>query len=102
MTFASDEGDYVFVPLDELISPAGGTFFQHFANCWWTVHPEKGAAFYNRVNASGKRSRSLPGAPQCNSSEEIALQVSAKYHPWAEVRLIESAWVPVSLSDYQN
>lgn len=94
--------DFVFIPLGELTSPAGGTFFQHYVKCWWTVHPEKGAAFFNPRRPNGRRRRSLPGTPQCNSDEKIARMAPETSVAWPfEVQLIESAWVPVDIHDYQ-
>jgi hypothetical protein len=90
--------DYNFLPVDEAVSPAGGTFFQHYVNHWWLVHPEKGLAFYARRSGHGL------GSPQCNSSEQIARMVADKTVPWedAEVRLFPSVWVPISIQDYRD
>lgn len=98
------EEQYQFIPLAVLSAPPGDGPFMHFVNRYWTVHPEKGAAFYNPVSPrTGRRRRHGPGSPQCNSKEEIARMVASSAMDWPyEIRLIESAWVPIDLSDYSS
>jgi hypothetical protein len=94
------EDDFNFIPLDELSAPSGGVYFQHYVRCWWTVHPERGAAFVNRRKANGRRAYGGVGRPQCNSDERIARAVAENGIAWDyEVRFIESAWVPVDISE---
>jgi hypothetical protein len=96
------EDDYRFLPIGEAVHPAGGGFFQHYVNYWWAVHPEKGLAFYNPAERGGRRMRRGLGAPQCNTDKRISQLVRDESIPWpAEIQLIESAWVPVNISDYQ-
>jgi hypothetical protein len=90
------EDDFNFISLDELAAPAGGIYFRHVVRCWWTVHPERGAAFVNRRKANGRRRFSGIGQSQCNSEEHIARHVAENSVAWPyEVRFIESAWIPV-------
>lgn len=56
-------------------------------NRWWVVHPEKGLVMWRNTS------------PQCNSNEEIARRVGAMY-PWAEIRFIETAYLPHDCRDY--
>jgi hypothetical protein len=92
------EDDYAFLPVAEAVSPAKTGFFQHWVDAWWIIHPDKGLAFYRR----GRRGL---GAPQCNTSEQIARMVlGSAPPPWegAEVRKIASAWVPIDIDDYRS
>ncbi len=98
---ALTENDYRYLPVQEAVRPAAGGFFRHYVNCWWTVHPEKGLAFFNPPGRDGRRRHSGLGAPQCNASKRISQLVCDKNIPWpAEIQLLESAWVPVDISDY--
>ena len=99
------ESDYVFLPVDEAVSPAKGGFFQHYVDAWWAVHPERGLAFYNPPNTrTGRRRHHGLGSPQCNTDERISRSVAGKTVSslWPEVRIEQfpSVWVPASLSDY--
>ncbi len=98
------EEQYHFIPLAVLSAPPGDGPFMHYVSRYWMVHPDKGAAFYNPVSPrTGRRRRPGPGSPQCNSSEEIARMVASNAVDWPyEIRLVESAWVPINLSDYAS
>ena len=98
--------DYVFLPLEEAVSPRKGGFFQHYVDAWWTVHPEHGLLFYNPLIArTGRRRFGRLGSPQCNTDERVSrkfgLEIAGSLWPEVEVRLIPSAWVPADLSDYR-
>lgn len=96
--------DYLFLSVEEATAPPGGSFFQHYVDAWWLVHPEKGLAFYNPVNdRTGRRRMGKLGAPQCNTDERISRMVGAKSCPWPdpEVRKLASVWVPADPGDYQ-
>jgi hypothetical protein len=95
--------NYQFLPLAAAVSPPGGTYFQHYVRCWWAVHPERGLVFWNPKGRNGRRRAPGLGSPQCNTSEQISRSVCAKTIAWpVEVRLIESAWVPIRISDYRD
>jgi hypothetical protein len=95
------ENDYRFLPVEEAVHPAAGGFFRHYVSYWWVVHPEKGLAFFNPPARDGRRRHSGLGAPQCNTAKRISQLVCDSGIPWsAEVRLLESAWVPADISDY--
>jgi len=59
-------------------------------NAWWTVHPDKGVAFY----ASRKRPYGMePGeqdepSPQCNRDRYTAEHIQKRIHPDCETRQI--------------
>ena len=96
--------DYVFLPVEEAVSPKGGTYFQHYVDAWWMVHPEHGLLFYNPKNPRTGRCRLRHGSPQCNTDKRIAEMAGAKtagsLWPEIEVRLFPSVWVPIRISDY--
>lgn len=95
------EDDYMFLPLEEAVSPAKGGFFAHYVDRWWTVRPERGLVFYNPLRGDGRRRHSFLGFPQHNADERIARRMSATHYPFpTETRHLASAWVQVSLSDY--
>lgn len=76
-----------YVPEDIATTPAEG---HCYVNRWWTVDPERGVAFY----ASRKRPYGLePGeedepAPQCNSDEYTANELTKRLHPDCIVKRI--------------
>lgn len=96
--------DYVFLPMDEATAPSGGTFFQHYVDAWWVVHPERGLAFYNPMGTRGRRRHGRLGSPQCNTSEKISRMVGAKtaavVFPEIRIEQIPSVWVPIDPNDY--
>jgi len=93
------EDDYLYLPFEQAVSPSGGVYFQHFVNCWWTVHPERGLLFYNPPRGRRRRHHGL-GRPQCNVNENIIRMVAEKSYAFpVEIRLIPSAWKPVDLDD---
>lgn len=97
--------DYVFLPVEEAVSPRGGTYFQHYVDHWWVVHPEHGLLFYNRKNRrTGRRWQRGLGSPQCNTDERISKMVGDKtlaiLWPDIEIRQFPSVWVPINISDY--
>jgi len=98
------EEQYHFIPIAVLSAPPGDGPFMHYVGRYWMVHPDKGAAFYNPVSTrTGRRRRPGHGSPQCNSSEDVARMVASNAVDWPyEIRLVESAWVPINLSDYAS
>lgn len=101
------ETDYVFLPLEEAVTPPKGGFFQHYVSAWWVVHPDRGLAFYNPRNArTGRRRYSRYGSPQCNSDERISRKVGAdtagSVFPEVEIQHLPSVWVPIDISDYRD
>lgn len=92
------EDDYKFLPLAKAADPGEGTF-RHYVGRWWVVHPDKGLAFHNPVQWTGRRRHEGLGAPLCNGSEQIQrgmAEALAQNAGWpAEAVLVESAWVPV-------
>lgn len=95
------EDDFVFVPLEKLQEPIEG-----HVNClkdrWWSVHPEKGLAFYKPKGRNGKRQSGQGnqyGSPQCNRNKAIAERLSSR-HSWAELQFVEVAFVPLIINDY--
>jgi len=99
--------DYMFIPADEALAPADGGHYQHYVNCWWVVHPEKGLAFFNPKNArTGRRRFGRYGSPQCNADERISRMVGAKtiatLWPEVEIQQLGSVWVPIDISDYRD
>jgi hypothetical protein len=73
------------------VSPSAGGLFFHYVNYYWAVHPERGLAFFNPLS---RRLAGL-GSAQCNTSELMRSDPGvSRRMPWAEVRLIPSAWVP--------
>lgn len=81
---------FKFVPMDVLTTPPRG-LIEHFKDCWWIVHPDKGAAFFD--------SRGLH--PQCNSNESI-IRHRLEAFPGCEARLIPSAFRSIDPHDYCN
>jgi hypothetical protein len=74
------KGIVFFIPEDIATTPAEG---HCYVNRWWTVHPEKGVAFY----ASRKRPFGLePGeedepSPQCTSDQYTAEALQKRMYP---------------------
>ena len=71
-------GHLLYIPLDMATTPTDG---ECYANRWWSVHPEKGVAFY----ASSLRQRidgeeNIP-SPQCNHNEATCRMLTKKLYP---------------------
>lgn len=97
--------DYVFLPVEEAVAPRGGTYFQHYVDAWWTVHPEHGLLFFNPKNArTGRRRFGRFGSLQCNTdrriAEKVGLETAGSLWPEIEIRQFPSVWVPINISDY--
>lgn len=98
--------DYVFLPVEEAVSPRKAGFFLHYVDAWWAVHPEHGLLFYNRKDRrTGRRGRRY-GSPQCNTDRRIAEMVgrdtAGELWPEIEIRQFPSVWVPINISDYRD
>lgn len=91
-------GIVFFIPKDAATTPAEG---HCFVNRWWTVHPEKGVAFY----CSRRRSYELgPGeedepSPQCNSSEYTARTLQQRLYPDCTTELIPVVYVAPAITE---
>lgn len=73
-------GIIFYVPESRAVEPAEG---HAFVNRWWTVHPEKGLAFYT----TRRRSFELESgeqdepSPQCNSDRFTAEHIQKRLYP---------------------
>lgn len=75
-----------FIPIAKATTPPSG-LIEHFKNCFWCVHPDKGVVFWKQ-------------SPQCNTNELITARLAASMYPWAEVRLIPSVFRKINPHDY--
>lgn len=88
----SFSGIIFYVPEDVATTPADG---HCFVNRWWTVHPERGVAFYcSRRSPFGLD----PGeqdepSPQCNQNEYTSRELTRRNHPDCEVKLIPAVFL---------
>ena len=95
---AGRTGVIFYVPIEVATAPAEG---HCFVNRWWTVHPEKGVAFF----CSRKRPYELdPGeqdepSPQCNSDEYTSRELTRRNHPGCEVKLIPAVFVSPAIKE---
>jgi len=87
-----NEGNLLFVPLDELTTPKTGQ--EVIANHWWMVDPARGAVFFKR----GKHVRDA--SPQCNMNKAICELLKPKLYPDFEIQFIPVAYIP--MRDYEN
>ncbi len=91
-------GVIFYVPLETATTPAEG---HCFVNRWWTVHPEKGVAFY----CSQRRPLGLdPGeqdepSPQCNSNEFTSRELTRRNHPDCEVVFIPAVFLSEAIRE---
>lgn len=76
------KGVIFHIPLDTATSPTNG---EAICGRWWSVHPEKGVAFYARL--TGYYASEEP-APQCNPDEAVARHIVERIAPDHEVRHI--------------
>ena len=67
------KGIFFYIPLDIATTPAEG---HCYVNRWWSVHPEKGVAFYAQL--LGYCASEAP-APQCNHNEFTAKHLARRY-----------------------
>ena len=79
----ADDPRLSFIPLDR----EAQSYDQVIKDHWWIVHPERGLAVF------------MKGSIQCNTSEDIARRLAGMY-PWAEVRFIETVFIPHDCHDY--
>lgn len=87
---AIGEDRFEFFPIADMTDPPNG-LIQHFKDCWWIAHPEKGLAFFKSAG------RHL--SPQCNINESITRKLAVAY-PWCEVVFIPSAFRRINPNDY--
>jgi hypothetical protein len=74
-------GKLLYVPLEVAASPADG---RAMTDSWWSVHPEKGLAFY--YTPADARAMDGEPAPQCNRDERVARKITDRLYPEHEVR----------------
>lgn len=94
MAVAEDDPRLTFIKLDEATIPPGGIIEHHKAK-WWCVCPRRGLIFWRP-----DKKYSWPGAPQCNSNEEVTRRFRERMYPWAELRFLPSAFHRVDPKDY--
>lgn len=75
------------VPIETATTPADGACL---VGHWWSIHPEKGLAFYAHLSGFA---RSEEPSPQCNASETTARHIAKKLYPDHEVRLIPTVFM---------
>jgi len=75
-------GTRFWVSIEEASRPATGDCI---ADHWWSVHPEKGLAFYAQL--TGYAASESP-SPQCNQSEATARILSGKLYPDCTVQKV--------------
>lgn len=68
------EGRIFHVPLSVATEPVEGHVY---VNRWWSVHPEKGVAFYCRERPSYVRTEEP--SPQCNTDKSVVEHVQKHY-----------------------
>lgn len=61
---------FIYVPASVASTPTDG---ECITDRWWTMHPEKGLAFW-------RTSYREPPAPQCNASEATARYLTERLH----------------------
>lgn len=94
------EEDFVFVPLDKVTELHDG-YVKCLLDRYWSVHPEKGLAFYNPKRKNGHRGTGWGnpyGSPQCSRNESITNRIK---QPWTEVRLVRVVYLPLIMNDYR-
>lgn len=87
----SDHGRSLFVDLAKAQTPASGDCI---VGDWWTVHPEKGVAFYYKPFGYG---RSEEPSPQANGSESTARLLAGRLWPDCEVRYLQVVYMAHAL-----
>ena len=68
-------GTIYHIPLEQAQTPKRG---ECLVDKWWSVHPEKGVAFYAQLFGYG---RSEAPSPQCNDSESISRHFTKSFFP---------------------
>ena len=85
-------GIIFYIPLEVATTPAEG---HCLVNRWWTVHPEKGVAFYcsrKRLIGLDPWEQDEP-SPQCNSDEFTSRELTRRNHPDCVVMHIPAVFV---------
>ncbi len=82
----SDDKALRFVPIEKATIPPSG-LIEHFKECFWCVHPEKGIVFWKR-------------SPQCNTNKLSATRIRDHMYPWAEVHFLSSVFRKINPHDY--
>lgn len=91
-------GFIFYIPEDVATTPAEG---HAFVNRWWTVHPEKGVAFY----ATRRRPYGMePGeqdepSPQCNSDQYTAEHLQKKIYPCCITKKIPVVFIGPAIKE---
>jgi hypothetical protein len=82
------EGDWIFVPLEDLTTPQPGRIV--YGPRWWAVTEAGEVLFYKRYTS-----------PQCNSEKTIIERVLSQYEPVkTTAQFIPLAYLPHRCSDY--
>jgi len=89
-------GTTFYIPVDIATMPANG---EALCARWWTVHPEKGVAFYAQLVGY---LRSEEPSPQCNPSEYTARALTARLHPECEVRQIPVVFMAHAIREFNR
>ncbi len=77
----------IYLPKEDALKPREG---HCYVDRWWTVHPEKGLAFYYPVRYKAVNRYS---SPQCNTEERIAEHIRKKLYPDHELEFISAVFV---------
>lgn len=75
-------GEFIYIPIEEATSPKNG---ECLVDRWWSVHPEKGVAFYVRLFGPMKTDEP---SPQCNPNKRVSEHINNKLNPDCEVKQI--------------
>jgi hypothetical protein len=76
-------GQFVFVPLQEAVTPAEG---HCFVDRWWAYCPEKQAVlFYVSSSRLFYNGEPLLPSPQCNRLEYVARRLQQRLYPAGDV-----------------
>jgi len=81
-----DDKNISFIPFSKAVAAPEGNIY-HCKNRWWCCDPERGLILWR-------------GRPQCNSNELVARLLQAGIYPWAELKFMPSAFIPVDPADY--
>lgn len=85
-------GIVFYVPEEVAATPADG---HCFVNRWWTVHPDKGVAFYcaRRRPLGLEPFEQDEPSPQCNSNEYTSRELTRRNHPDCIVKFLPAVFL---------
>lgn len=90
------DGRIFHVPLDVATKPAEG---HAYVNRWWSVHPEKGVAFYVRERPA--RLRTEEPSPQCNTDRRVVEHTQRRVSEGHEARFLPVVYAAHAI-EYQR